>query len=177
MFDNGSEFEKYFPPLLKDFDIKPVSRKIKTPQPNAPVERVRQVILNMLVTKDFDKKVLDHVDPWNETLSYIARAIRASYRRTLTAKPGQSIFGRGMLLKLASVADWKFVTSASQEKSDIDNVQENDRRFTHDYEIGDQFYVEMTGIYRKLDYKKQNTVYNHRSLYKWYSPSPTGTSK
>ena len=25
----------------------------------------------------------------------------------------------------------------------------------HDYAIGDQVYVEMTGIYRKLDYKKQ----------------------
>ena len=25
----------------------------------------------------------------------------------------------------------------------------------HDYAIGDQVYVEMTGIYHKLDYKKQ----------------------
>ena len=38
---------------------------------------------------------------------------------------------------------------------DIDNVRENAKRVTHDYAIGDQVYVEMTGIYQKLDYNKQ----------------------
>ena len=32
---------------------------------------------------------------------------------------------------------------------------ENAKRITHDYAIGDQVYVEMTGIYRELDYRKQ----------------------
>ena len=37
----------------------------------------------------------------------------------------------------------------------IGNVQENSRRLMHDYEIGYLVYVEMTGIYCKLDCKKQ----------------------
>ena len=56
VFNNGSEFRGDFTPLLKDFDIKSVLTPVKNPQDNAPVEQVHQVILNMLVTKDIDKK-------------------------------------------------------------------------------------------------------------------------
>ena len=72
VFDNGSEFKRYFTTLLKDFNIKPVLTSVKKPQANAPVERVHQVILNMLVTKDLDKKVFDYIYPWGETIAYIA---------------------------------------------------------------------------------------------------------
>ena len=34
-------------------------------------------------------------------------------------------------------------------------MSEKKRQVKHDYAIGDQFCVEMTGIYRKLDSKKQ----------------------
>ena len=37
----------------------------------------------------------------------------------------------------------------------MDNVKENAKWVMHDYAIGKLVYVEMTGIYRKLDYKKQ----------------------
>ena len=42
-----------------------------------------------------------------------------------------------------------------QRQLDIDNFIENYRRVTHDYAVGDQVCVEMTGIYLKLNYKKQ----------------------
>ena len=71
VFDNGSEFKRYFNPLLKDFDIKPVLNLVKNPQSNAPVKRVHQIILNILVTKDADNKVFDYIDPLGETLAYI----------------------------------------------------------------------------------------------------------
>ena len=37
----------------------------------------------------------------------------------------------------------------------IDNLREKSRQVTHEYTICDQIYAEMTGIYHKLDYKKQ----------------------
>ena len=58
------------------------------------MERVHQVILNMIVTKYIYKKVFDHIDPWGETLPPIALAIRASYHNTILATPGQAVFGR-----------------------------------------------------------------------------------
>ena len=60
-----------------------------------------------------------------------------------------------MLFNLASVVDWRVATAAKQRKVDIDNIRENVKQVTHDYAIGNQVYAEMTGIYRKLDYKKQ----------------------
>ena len=61
--------------MLKDFDIKPVLTLVKNPPDNAPVERVHQVILNMLVTKDLDKRVFGYIDPWGENLVSLAWAI------------------------------------------------------------------------------------------------------
>ena len=91
--------------MIKEFDIKPVLTSVKKPQDNAPVYRVHQLILNMIVTKDIDNKVFDHIDPWSETLAYIAWAIRSSFHRTIMATPGQAVFGRDMASNLASALD------------------------------------------------------------------------
>ena len=60
-----------------------------------------------------------------------------------------------MLFNLASVVYWQVASAAKKRQLYIDNVRENTRRSTHDYSICDQVYVEITDIYRKLDYKKQ----------------------
>ena len=79
--------------MLKDFDIKPALAAIKKSQANDPVEWVRQVILNMIVTKDLANKVFKYINILGENLSYIAWAIRASYHCTIQATPGQAVFG------------------------------------------------------------------------------------
>ena len=54
-----------------------------------------------------------------------------------------------------SFVDCQVVTAGNNRQVDIDNVQENASQVPHDYAIGDRFYVEITGIYRELDYNKQ----------------------
>ena len=66
----------------------------KTPQSNAPVERMNQVIYNMLVTKDLDKKVFEYIYPWGETLSSIAWKIRDTYHPTIGTIIDQYFSGR-----------------------------------------------------------------------------------
>ena len=83
VFDNGYEFKQDFTPLLKNFDIKPVLTSVKKSQSNTTVEQVNQVILNMLINKDLDNKVFEYIDPWGETLAYIAWEIRTSYHLTM----------------------------------------------------------------------------------------------
>ena len=51
----------------------------------------------MLVTKDIDNKVFDYIDPWGETISYIAWEIRASYHLTIMTTTGQDVFGRDII--------------------------------------------------------------------------------
>ena len=91
--------------MLNYFGIKPVLISIKNPQANATVEQLHQVILNMLVTKDLDKKFFEYIDPWVETLSSIAWAITASYHHNIQATPGQAVFDRDMIFNIASVVD------------------------------------------------------------------------
>ena len=69
-------------------------------------------------------------------------------------KTGQSVFGRYMLFNLTSVVYWQVVTTATKRQVYIDNVRENARQVKNDYAIRNQVYVEITGIYLKLDYKK-----------------------
>ena len=114
VFENGSEFKRDFTLLLKDFDIKPVLTSVKNPQDNAPVERVHKVILNMLVTKDLGKNILDYIDQWGDDPEYGACEIRDSYHCTIMATPGQDVFGKYMLFNLVSVVDWQVVTAENQ---------------------------------------------------------------
>ena len=123
VFDNESKFKQNFNPLLNYFDIKPALMTVKNPQFNDTVERVHQVSLNMLVTKNLDNKVFNHIDPWGETLASIAWSIRASYCHTIMATPVQAVFGRDMIFNLESVIDWKVVTTAKQRQVDVDNFQ------------------------------------------------------
>ena len=158
--------------MLKYFDIKPVLSLVKKPQANAPVERVHQVIVNMIVTKDLDNKVFDYIDPWGETIASIAWLMRASYNCTILSTPGQSVFGVDMVFNLASFVYWGVSTAAKQHQLDIPNIRENAKRFMHDYIIGNRFYVEIIVICRKLDYKKQGPYRitevstNSKSLFK-----------
>ena len=119
------------------------------------MEQVHQLIFNMIVTKDLSNKVLYYIYPLGENLEYITWAIREFYRRNIQTTLGIAVFGRYMILNLASVVDCQVITAGKQQRAEIYNVQENARRVMHDYTIEDLVYVEMTGTDRKLDYKKQ----------------------
>jgi len=151
VYDNGSEFKKDFQPLIKDFDIKPNCTTVENPQANAPVERVHQVIQNMIRTKDLTNRIFDYIDPWGEILSSIAWAIRASYHSTLGATPAQLVFGRDMIFNLKAIVDWRTITARKQKQVIKDNIRENKGRIDHQYSIGDKIYLRPTGIQRKLE--------------------------
>ena len=153
-FDNIYEFKIQFTPLLKYLYIDPVLTTIKNQQANTPVERVKQVILNMLVTKDLANKVFYYINPLGKTLASITWAIRDFYHRTIQTTIGIDVFVRDMIFNLVSVADWKGITAGKQQQADIYNVQENAQRVMYDYAIGDLVYVDMIGIVPTLDYKK-----------------------
>ena len=155
VFDNGSEFKKDFIPLLRDFAIKPVPTTIKNLQSNSPVERIHQVIMNMLNTKELDSQTFDYIDPWGEILSSIAWAIRASFHSTHQATPAQMVFGRDMIFNLKSLINWKVVSARKQQTVDKANLRENSKRIDFDYEVGQKAYIVRDKPYRKLDGPKQ----------------------
>ena len=114
IFDNGNDFKKDFLPLLKVFSIKSTPTTIKNPQVNSILERVYQVLVNVLKTENLHKYKFDDRDPWSELLGSVVWAICGTHHTTLQATPGQLVFGRDMLLNLKFVADWEAIKLRKQ---------------------------------------------------------------
>ena len=135
IFDNGSEFKMHFMTLLKDFEIKPKPTTVENPQGNSPVERIHQVVQNMIKTKELDKFIFDYIDPWAEILSSVAWAIRALYHLTLMSTPAQLVFGRDMLFNIKKAINWKLITDNKRKQVACDNQRENTGRIPHQYKV------------------------------------------
>jgi hypothetical protein len=69
-FDNGSKFKKDFIPLLKNYAIKPKPTMIQNPH-STIVERVHQVVENILRVKDLNNWDFDDMDPWGHIISEV----------------------------------------------------------------------------------------------------------
>ena len=154
IFDNGSEFKKDFVPLLQDFAIKPTCTTIKNPQSNAPVERIHQVVGQMMAAQDLKTRIFDFINPWGPILTSVAWAIRAAHHSTLGYTPAQLVFGRDMVFNMKTIINWKDISERKQAQVDKDNLRENKKRIDYDYQIGSQVYVTVDGIKRKLDAPK-----------------------
>jgi hypothetical protein len=140
--------------LLKDFDIKPRPTTAENPQGNSPVERIHQVVQNMIKTKELESYEFDFIDPWGEILSSVGWAIRASYHSTLQATPAQLVFGRDMLFNLKKVINWKAITENKRKQIARDNERENATRIAYNYNVGDRVLRKKKGIRRKFSKKK-----------------------
>ena len=55
IFDNGTEFKKDFRHIFKSYGIKTKPTAVKNPQANGILERVHQVLSNMLRTSNIKK--------------------------------------------------------------------------------------------------------------------------
>ncbi len=108
-FDRGSEFiGKDFQKMIKeDYGIKAKPITVRNPQANAIVERIHQVIGNIIRTFELEDNYLDEDDPWKGILSATAFAVRSTFHTTLQQTPGQLVFGRDMIFNIKHTANWE----------------------------------------------------------------------
>ena len=139
-YDRGSEFIGHeFQDLLKnDYGIKRKPITVRNPQANAIVERIHQVIGNIIRTFELQDNYLDDDDPWKGILSATAFAVRSTYHTTLQKSPGQLIFGRDMIFNIKHTANWDFIKSRKQVIIQKNNARENSTRIPHNYHVGDK---------------------------------------
>jgi hypothetical protein len=149
-FDNGSEFKDVFGTMCTNYGIK---RKLSTshnPQSNGIIERIHQVVGNSLRTFELESAELNDEDPWAVHLASVAWAVRSTYHTVLEASPGQLVFGRDMVLPIQFQVDWARIQLRRQNVIEKSNRQENAKRLSHDYKVGDKVLVEKPGIIRKM---------------------------
>ncbi len=107
IYNNRSEFKLHFEYLCESYGIKRKPTMVKNPQANGILERVHQVLWQMLCTAELD--MANSVTP-NDVdffLDNAAWAIRSTYHTVLKASPGAAIFGWDMLFNIPFVADWR----------------------------------------------------------------------
>jgi len=139
-FDRGSEFIGHdFQNMLKnDYGIKKKPITTRNPQANAIIERVHQVIANIIRTFELQDNYLDEDDPWKGILSATAFAVRSTYHTTLKQSPGQLVFGRDMIFNIEHIANWEYIRASKQKVIQKNNKNENSKRVPHDYSVGDK---------------------------------------
>ena len=151
IYDNGSEFKLHFEHLCDSYGIKRKPTTVKNPQANAILERVHQVIGQMLRTAELDmaKSVVpDDVDVFIDNAAW---AIRSTYHTVLKASPGAAIFGRDMLFDIPFLADWNKIGDYRQSQTDRSAERENSKRIDYDYKVGDKVLIVKDGILRKAE--------------------------
>ena len=139
-FDRGSEFigQDFQKMIKEDYGVKAKPITVRNPQANAIVERVHQVIGNIIRTFELEKNYLDDDNPWKGILSATAFAVRSTFHTTLQNTPGQLVFGRDMILNVKHEANWEYIRARKQKIIEKNNKAENAKRIPHTYAVNDQ---------------------------------------
>jgi hypothetical protein len=96
-FDNGSVFKSVFKEMCDNLGIKCRSTTSYNHQGNSIIERIHQVMGNMLRAFELEERELYPYDPWNKLFQACALDIRITFHTNLQASPGQLVFGRDMI--------------------------------------------------------------------------------
>jgi hypothetical protein len=75
---------------------------------------------------------MDEKDPWGLFLLSAAYAIRSTFQTTLKVTPGQSVFGRDMVLPIKFMEDWGAIEQQRQKEMGLKNRRENASIISHE---------------------------------------------
>jgi hypothetical protein len=87
-----------------DYGIKAKSITLRNPQANAVVERLHQVIGNIIQTFELESNYLDEDDPWKGILSAPTFAVTSTFHTSLQSTPGQFVFGKDMIFNIQHIS-------------------------------------------------------------------------
>ena len=73
---------------------------------NAVLERIHQVIRNLVRNFNISQTYVDEDDPWMGILAVAASAIFSTTNRKKCYSPGQLIFFHDMIIPIKHIVDW-----------------------------------------------------------------------
>jgi len=124
--------------IKNDYGVKGKPITVRNPQANAIVERIHQVIGNIIRTFELESNFLEEEDPWKGILSATAFAIRSTFHTTLKKSPGQLVFGRDMIFNIKHTANWEYIKQRKQKIINKNNQRENSGRIQYQYQKGEK---------------------------------------
>jgi transposase InsO family protein len=146
VLDRGKEFCAEVSAMLKnDYGITKKLITTRNPQANAIVERIHQVVHNMIRTRAIkDSRDLPADDPWTGILSCVRQAMRSLVHTTTRATPTQLVFGRDAMFNVSFEADWQYIKERKQRLILQNNKRENATRKPHTYHPGDRVMIKQS---------------------------------
>ena len=143
IMDRGKEFAaEVRDTLTNEYGVIRKLITTRNPQANAIVERVHQVIHNMIRSLQIKKKSdLDSTYGWQGVLSAVRQAVRSTVHTTTRATPTQLVFGRDAILNVSFEANWQYIKERKQKLILQNNARENASRVLHEYSVGDRVMV------------------------------------
>jgi hypothetical protein len=116
---------------------------VKIPKANAIVERLHQVLGNMLrvqLTKQHDKD-----DPVKELTSAAAFVIRSTVHGVTGFTPGHVVYNRDVMIHTPVQPDLDLIKQRHAAAVKVNNEKENKRSFAHTYKTSDKILI-ITGV-------------------------------
>ena len=142
IYDQGGEFIGFeFQRMLQRRNIKKHPTGVRSPQANAICERMHQVVgnaLRVLATLHPPDGIEDANTLIDTALANAVYATRSTYHSGLKGTPGSIVFNRDMILDIPFIADLQMIQNHRQQLIDDRLITANNKRFSHDYNVGDQ---------------------------------------
>ena len=79
---------------------------MENPQANSILEKIHQVITNLVRKYDLQNNDLDEDEPWSEKLAATDFVLQSMYHTTLQSRPYQLVFGRDMIVNTLFIVEW-----------------------------------------------------------------------
>ena len=105
---------------------------------NAILERIHQVLGNLVQTSNVQQTYVNKNDPWTGILAAAAFAIHSTISSQNGYSPVQLVFGRDITLPIKHRVDWKLIRQKKQAQINIDNTRDNKHRVDYGYKVIDK---------------------------------------
>ena len=119
----------------------------ENPMYNAVLERIHQVLGNLVWNFNISQTYVDEDDPWTVILAAVAFVICSTNNRQKGYSPGQLIFSCDIIVLIKQRVDWELIRQQNQMQINKDNIPENIHRVDHDYKVGDNVLITNHTVY------------------------------
>ena len=124
------------------------------PTSNVILERIIQVLGNLVRNFNITQTYVDKGDPWSVILDVSAFSIISTTNSLKVYSPGQLLFGRDMILPMKHKVDWGLILQRKQTRINKDDIRKNIIRVDYHYKVVYKFMVNNHYAYKyKTPYK------------------------
>ena len=100
----------------QEYGIQKKHASSENPQAKATIEKIHQVLGNLVHSYHLQETYTDYADPWMGILASEAFVVKRTYHRTKGKSLVQLLFGQDMMLPINHIENWRYIRHRKQEQ-------------------------------------------------------------